>query len=75
MEYVSLNSNSLVSNLPPDIHAIETSNYSSPWAPWDLDGTQHSPDTFATDPAIATLARLVVLWPQAASLHGTHEHP
>lgn len=39
MEYVSLNSNSLVPNLPPDIHAIETSNYSSPWAPWDLDGT------------------------------------
>lgn len=39
MEYVSLNSNSLVPNLPPDIHAIETSNDSSPWAPWDLDGT------------------------------------
>lgn len=40
MEYVSLNSNSLVSNLPPDnTHAIEPSDDGSPWASWDLDGT------------------------------------
>lgn len=69
MEYVSFNSNSLVSISLTTTHAIETSDDASPCAPWVLDGT---PATLAIDPAIATLACPVFLTPPRSRVAARH---
>lgn len=76
MEYVSLNSNSLVSNLPPDTPTQSNrATTALPGHPGTLTALQHSTDARYSSRYRDTSLPSRPLTPDATSLHGTHEHP